>query len=159
LALKNIKIISMTINEAQDFLKTLIINTESRSELRAYKKFLSILISLKKKELTDQQFQLIDQELDSLKIDADIENRKKHINKALAKLEKFLKKEFSFITEGYYMAIGMVLGMSVGIALGTSFGWSGQGIGIGMAVGLAVGAGIQAKAKKDGKVLETKLEE
>jgi len=145
----------MKINEASNFFKKLIIGTEEKSEIRVYHKFIAILTDLENKGLTDEQFQSIEKELDNLDLNVNAANRKKHFKKKLNQFIKFLKANFSLITEGYYTAIGMSLGTSFGVAFGAAFSNISYGIILGMLFGLMVGAAMDSKAKKEGKVIKT----
>lgn len=150
----------MNINQTQEYINSLLNKSDKKREMRLYKRFLGILMSIEKKDLTEVQFQLIDKELGELKLDAEVENQRKYLAKQLAKFEKFLTEEFSFRAEGFYVAMGMVFGMSIGVALGTSLlgdNGTSYGISLGMILGLAVGAGLDERAKKQGKTYETKI--
>ena len=95
------------------------------------------------------------------------ENRKSHL-KAVRIIIKHLEKRHKLICEGEYTAIGISIGAGFGVAMGTmgmvfgvAIGAAMQnvaigipiGIGVGSSVGLAIGSCMEAKAKKDGKVI------
>ncbi|WP_299437739.1 hypothetical protein [uncultured Aquimarina sp.] len=162
----------MNINEASKFFKNLVTETDVKSEVKVYKKFIAILSQLEDKNLSEEQLLAIEDKLDVFDFDVNRENRKKYYSKKLAEFSNYLKKEFSLISEGYYMTIGMSIGMSLGMSLGMTFGvvfgsMSGNdsgtsngliygmmlGMTIGMSIGLAIGVSMDAKAKKEGKVL------
>lgn len=147
----------MRINEASNFFKRLITGTDEKSEIRVYHKFISILSDLEDKALTDEQLQSIEKKLDTLDLNVNSENRKKHFKQKLNLFVKFLKENFSLISEGYYTAIGMSLGMCFGVAFGAAFNNVAYGLIFGMLIGLVVGAAKDSKAKKEGKVLKTNL--
>lgn len=147
----------MTIIAANDFFKNLITNTQEKSEIKVYQKFIAILTDLESKVLTKDQLQSIEKELDTLNLNIHSKNKKKYFNQKLTIFIKFLKKSFSLITEGYYTAIGISLGMGFGVAFGATFSNVSYGLIIGMMIGLIVGASMDSKAKKEGKVLKTKL--
>jgi hypothetical protein len=147
----------MTLNAASDFFKNLITETQEKSEIKVYHKFIAILTDLESKALTNEQLQSIEKELDTLNLNVNSENKKKYFKQKLAIFIKFLKETFSLITEGYYTAIGMSFGMSFGVAFGAAFSNVSYGLIIGMLIGLIVGASMDSKAKKEGKVLKTKL--
>ena len=146
----------MNINEAFDFFKNLITDTDEKSEIRICQKFIAILSDLKNRDLTEKQFQSITEELDTLQLKANSENRKKHLKQKLSLFIKFLKDEFSLISEGYYTALGISLGLAFGTAFGSIFGM-GIGISFGMIIGLIIGANMDSEAKKQNRVLKTKL--
>jgi len=147
----------MTLNTASDFFKNLITETADKSEIRVYEKFMAILNDLKNKDLKVEQLRSIEEELDSLHLNEISENRKKHFKQKLTLFIKYLKETFSLISKGYYTAIGISLGMSFGVAFGAAFNSVSYGLIIGMLIGLLVGATMDTKAKKEGKVLNTKL--
>ena len=147
----------MTINATNDFFKNLITETQEKSEIRVYHKFIAILTDLENKALTDEQLLSIEKELDTLNLNVSSENRKKHFKEKLNLFIKYLKEKFSLISEGYYTAIGISLGMSFGVAFGAAFNNVSYGLIFGMLIGLIVGAAMDSKAKKEGKVLKTNL--
>lgn len=158
----------MTINETTYFFESLLTETNKKSEIRLYKKFIAILSDLTNKNLSDIQILSIEKELETLKINANPENRKKYFNKKYSELLKFLKDEFSFVLEGYYTGIGMIFGLvfgnSIGLIIGIVFG-SNNGIalglsmgpGIGIVLGMLFGATKNAEEKKQNRMLKTKL--
>ncbi len=151
----------MNINEATDFFKSILTDTDKKSEIKVYESFIAILSDLKDRELTEEQLQSIEVELKSLKLNAYPENKKKYFNKKLNAFKNYLKKELSLISEGYYTAIGLSLGMSFGVAIGAGLGESlgvSLGISLGMIIGLIIGVSKDTEAKKQNRVLKTKLE-
>ncbi len=158
----------MTINETIDFFKRLVIETDKKSEIRVYKKFIAVLSDLVNNNLSEIQIQSIEKKLEDLQLNVNQENRKKYFNKKYNELLKFLKDEFSLISEGYYTGIGMIFGMIFGNSLGLTIGiiiGEGNGIaiglsmgtGIGMTLGMLFGVTKDAEAKKQGRVLKTKV--
>ncbi|WP_378177003.1 hypothetical protein [Aquimarina sp. SS2-1] len=157
----------MDIHEASKFFKNLITETEDRSEIKMYKKFIIILSQLNNKNLSELQIHVIEDKLDTISTEIPRESRKKYYRKKLNEFLSFLKKEFSLISESYYMTIcmslGMCFGMSIGMTFGVAFGGSQGlvygmtfGLMIGMSIGLAIGAAMDINAKKEGKVLSVK---
>ncbi|MFC2038834.1 hypothetical protein ACFLUG_03585 [Chloroflexota bacterium] len=86
-------------------------------------------------------------------IQLDDTNRRKAHLKMLNSIIKHLQKEHKLITEGYYMGVWMALGSGIGVALGAVMDQAGGGIPIGIGIGVSIGAGLDAKAKKEGRVL------
>ncbi|MBC3758344.1 hypothetical protein H7U19_08015 [Hyunsoonleella sp. SJ7] len=154
----------MNIDDTLELLSTLLSKTDKKSEKRIYNGFIRILSSLKKKDLTENQLQLIQEKLSSLKLKEAKGNRKKYYEKKFSEFRAFLKNEFSFTTEKYYTEKGMVygiifgpvIGLSIGVvfdtALGTSMGLT-IGTGIGMVLGMIYGASKDAEAKKLGRII------
>jgi len=149
----------MNINEVSDLFNSLITATDKKSEIRVYKGFIGILNDLENKNLTEKQIQLIEEELDALKLKANPENRKKYFSQKLTEFKKYLKDKFSFISEGYYTGIGLSLGISFGVTFGVVYGKVPYGMILGMLLGLTIGAVMDSKAKKEGRVLNTKLKQ
>jgi len=151
----------MSINEALGFFENLLTETDNKREIKVHKSFIAILTDLINRNLTEEQLFSIGNELDSLKLNANPENKKRYFSKKLTAFKKYLKDELSLISEGYYTAIGMSLGMSFGVAIGASFGEStgiALGISFGMIIGLVIGKTKDVEAEKQGRVLKTKFE-
>ena len=154
----------MNINDASELLNTLLSQTDKKSEKKVYNCFIRTLSSLKKKDLTENQSQLIQEKLSSLNLKTTPENRKKYYKQKLSEFKAFLKSEFSFTTEKHYTTLGMIYGMifgsgiglSIGTAinpaLGTSIGLT-FGAGAGMVLGMVYGARKDAEAKSQGRVI------
>ena len=150
----------MNTNEAIAFFKSLLIKTNKKSEKRAYESFIAILSDLKDKNLTNEELYSIETELDKLKLIMDTETEKKYLSKKLANFKKYLKDEFSLVSQGYYTAIGMSLGMCFGVAIGSSIGGSSGtalGVAFGMLIGLMIGKTKDDEVKKQNRTLRTKL--
>lgn len=86
-----------------------------------------------------------------------LSRRPKDARRAYSKKMKLvishLQKNHKLITEGHYRNLGMAIGSGVGVALGVAFDTVGGGTGIGAGIGMAVGASLDAKAKKEGRVI------
>ena len=154
----------MDIKEAIDLLKSLQTEADKKSEIRIYENFTGILSDLKNKNLTETQLRSIEEELDTLALKANPENRKKYFNQKLAELKTYLKSNFSLITEGYYTTLGVSLGIAfgsmVGVMVGTVFKVSlgvSYGIPLGMIIGLLAGRYMDAEAQKQNRVLSINL--
>ncbi len=150
----------MTINDTIKFFESLLIQTDKKSEIKIYENFIATLSDLSDRELTEEQFQSIEVELDNLKLKSNPKNKKRYFSKKLNEFKKYLQKELSLISEGYYTAICMSMGMCFGVAFGASFGEStgiALGVSFGMLIGLTIGRVMDAEAKKQGRVLKTKL--
>jgi len=154
----------MDINKASELLNILLAQTDKKRERKVYNCFIRTLTSLEKRDLTENQLQLIEEKLASLNLKATPKNKKKYYKKRLSEFRTFLKKEFSFTTEKYYTELGMIYGMifgtSIGLSIGTAinpaFGTSigmSVGTGIGMAIGMMYGARKDAEAKRLGRVI------
>jgi len=154
----------MNIKDSSELLQNLLSQTDKNSERKIYNCFIRTLSSLEKRDLTENQSQLIQEKLSSLNLEATTKNKKKIYKQKLSEFKAFLKNEFSFTPEKYYTETGMVYGMifgtgiglSIGTAinpiLGTSIGLS-IGTGLGMALGMMYGARKDAEAKRQGRVI------
>lgn len=104
--------------------------------------------------------QSIEVALEALNLKSNPKNKKRYFSKKLNEFKKYLQKELSLISEGYYTANCMSMGMSFGVAIGASFGEStgiAIGISFGMIIGLVIGRNKDAEAEKQGRVLKTKF--
>lgn len=91
-------------------------------------------------------------------IDGIKENADKQTDKLyqvfLNKMISHLQAKHKLVNDGYYMSIYMPLGLVFGPALSIIFeNMNGIGIGIGLCIGVAIGASLDAKAKKEGRVI------
>jgi len=80
-------------------------------------------------------------------------DRKKSYFKTIDNITKHLQKQHKLVNEGYYIGIGMAIGSGIGVALGAALEKVGGGIPIGVGTGLAIGTALDAKAKKDDRIL------
>lgn len=147
----------MKLNKASAFFKNLIIESDNKSEIKIYERFISILTELDSRDLSEEQLKSIEEKLDSLNFNENSDNRKKHFKQQLNLFVGYLKKKLSLISKGYYTAIGMSLGMSFGVAFGAAFENVSYGLIFGMVIGMIIGTAKDSKAKKEGKVLSTNL--
>ncbi len=79
--------------------------------------------------------------------------KRQSYSKRLNNIVKHLQKQHKLVTEGQYLGIGLALGTAIGVAIGAGSDNVGVGIPIGIGIGIAIGAGLDAKAKKEGKVI------
>jgi len=80
------------------------------------------------------------------------EERKSYF-KTINDIIKHLQKQHKLVTKGQYMGIGVAIGAGIGVALGAALGNPGIGPAIGTAIGVAIGLAMDAKAKKEGRVI------
>jgi hypothetical protein len=147
----------MKLDEASAFFKNLIIESDTKTEIKIYKNFISIFTDLNNRDLSEEQLKSIEEKLDSLNFNENSDNRKKHFKQKLNLFVGYLKEKLSLISKGYYTAIGMSLGMSFGVAFGAAFKNVSYGLIFGMLIGMLIGIAKDSKAKKEGKVLSTNL--
>lgn len=150
----------MKLQEASNYFESLTKRTTNKSELKIYEKFIHALSELNNRELSEDEIQSIESELDRLNLESNPDNGKKYFKKALHKFEKYLKDIFSLTTKGYYTNLYGGLGLSFGLLFGVVF-LSGleRSLGIslsliiGMVIGLIIGRFMDAKATSEGRVL------
>ncbi len=92
-----------------------------------------------------------------------LSRRSKDARRAYARkiklIVRHLKSRHKLVTEGHYRNLGMAIGTGVGAAFGGALSAAGvgtglgAGAGIGAGLGMTLGAGLDAKAKKDGRVI------
>jgi hypothetical protein len=147
----------MKIKETLDFFLNLKNDSVEKSEIKVYDKYIGILSDLKYRDLTETQISLIESELKTLNLKTETENNKKYFTKKLTEFEIFLKDKLSLISDGHYMSYGMVFGMLAGVLLQFYVGiYSLLG---GMIIGMIIGGIMDSEARKQGRVLKTKLTE
>lgn len=64
-----------------------------------------------------------------------------------------LQRQHKLVTEGYYVGLWMAIGTAIGVAMGAGMDNVGSGIPIGVGIGVAIGIALDAKAKKEGRIL------
>jgi hypothetical protein len=103
-------------------------------------------------QLSQPEITSLIQDLGNLLQMPDKERRKSHL-KTINNIVKHLQKQHKLVTEGQHIGIGLAIGVGIGTALGTALDNTGIGTAIGTTVGLAIGRAMDAKAKKEGKVI------
>ena len=154
----------MKIKETLNFFLNLKNDSVEKSEIKIYDKYIGILSDLKNRDLTQNQIQSIESELETLNLNAETDNRKKYLKQKLSEFQKFLKDKLALVSEGYFTGIGA----GTGIVLGSIFSMLFQsflgayslliGINGGIILGAILGGIRDAEAKKQGRVLITKVD-
>jgi hypothetical protein len=149
----------MVINETLEFFQNLKTNSNEKSEIKLYDKYILILSDLKNRDLTETQILNIETELEKLNLNAESENKMKYLKKKLSELQKFLKDKLALISKDHYVGIGV----GTGIFLGSIFSMLFQtflgvyslliGINGGMILGAIIGSFFDKEAEKQGRVL------
>ncbi|MCJ7472916.1 MAG: hypothetical protein MUP02_08930 [Actinobacteria bacterium] len=80
------------------------------------------------------------------------EEQKNYFN-AIDNMVKHLKEKHNLIYEGHNLALWLPLGVGIGLPLGIPMGNIALGIPIGLAIGVAIGVSLDAKAKREGRVI------
>ena len=78
--------------------------------------------------------------------------RKRYLKK-INKTVKHLQSEHKLITQGQNLGLWVAIGSGIGVALGAGMDNVGGGIPIGLAIGTAVGIALDAKAKREDRVI------
>jgi hypothetical protein len=155
----------MKINDLKDFFEKQKEKTNIKSEKKVYLVFASIISDLKGKDLSDQQWESIEDEIEALQLTQIAGVRNKNLKKKRNQLIKFLKSNFSFIPEKYYTSLGMSLGYALGAAVGMAFGiiFGGPtrmvygmifGAMIGLIAGIIMGKMKDNQAEKENRVIK-----
>ena len=148
----------MKLNIAADFFKSLKAEANKKSEIKIYERFIGLISDLENRDIADEELQGIEKKLDLLELKSNPENRTKYFRKRLGEFKKYLRDKLSLISEGYYTAIGISLGVAFGAAFGSIFEIDngGNGVAFGIIIGLIIGVNMDAKAKKQNRVLDAK---
>jgi hypothetical protein len=132
----------------------------SPREYKAYKLDMLIRIS---KRLNDfipdcvdcqnmkREMEIIVGSLDNL-VHSSKEEQKNYFN-AIDNMVRHLKEKHNLISENQNLALWLPLGIGIGLPLGIPMGNIALGIPIGLAIGAAIGVSLDAKAKKEDKVI------
>ncbi|MFC1978201.1 hypothetical protein ACFLWS_08105 [Chloroflexota bacterium] len=136
-------------------------DTLSEKDYKKYKLRLLLCVAERMAEFSPEcgQCQLFQQDISTLTQNVgnlvqvgDRDKRKAHL-KTINRMIGHLRKQHKLVTEGYYMGIVMVFGSAIGVALGAVTDTIGGGIPIGIGAGTGIGAALDAKAKKEGRVI------
>ncbi|WP_282124202.1 hypothetical protein [Algibacter mikhailovii] len=150
----------MTLKNAINLFERFVNETSKTSEIKIYREFIEIIKSLEMKDLSKNDIQSIENELENLNLKSNFANRKKHFSKAISNFKTYLKDTFSLTTKGYYTTfyggLGLVFGLLFGVAILSSLERSlGISLGLigGMVIGSIMGRSKDAQARAAGKML------
>jgi hypothetical protein len=73
--------------------------------------------------------------------------------KNLRELTTHMTKKHHLRAAGTFIALGLSMGPGIGISLGVAMGNIGAGLAIGTGFGLVLGSGLEARAKREGKII------
>jgi hypothetical protein len=129
--------------------------------IASYSQFDKLLMELRKKELTQEIVNSINDGIDQINSVSESEKElRKQIKKTQSDILKLIEKEHKLVTKNHYRNTWFVVGMALGVAFGTSLenkGFIGIGIAIGMAIGMAVGSGMDKKAFEEGRQIDLEI--
>ena len=150
----------MTLQEAINYFQNLVERSTKKRDIKRYQNFVDMLIKLKNRELSKDQLESIEVQLENFNLKTDQPKDKKQYNKLIKEFKKFLKDEMSLTTVGYYtntaVSYGILFGVVAGVIFGERFEKSmgiSLGISIGMMIGALIGKKMDAKAMAEGKVI------
>ncbi len=103
-------------------------------------------------QMFKQDLTTLVQDVGSLSQMSNKESRKQYF-KSINNIIAHFQKQHKLVTDGYYIGLGMIFGVSIGIAIGTAMDSIGSGIPIGIGVGVGIGSALEAKAKKEDRIL------
>lgn len=133
---------------------------------RIYSQFGELLNELKKKELSQDVYKLINESVDILNLSTfNGAKLTKLLKQKQTAILKQVEKEHKIVPKNYYRTLWMVLGMSafglpIGVAFGLSIGNIGLlaiGLPIGMGIGIVVGMSMDKKAMNEGRQLNIEI--
>ena len=143
------------------------LNIDQHKKLYAsYTQFDKLLIELKKKHLSDETANSINDGIDNVNSVLESEKElRKQIRTAQSRIIKLIEKNHKLVTKNHYrnmwLAVGMaVFGIPLGVALVASLGnmaFLGIGLPIGMVIGIAVGSGMDKKAFEEGRQIDLEI--
>ncbi len=79
--------------------------------------------------------------------------RRKRYTKRLKQTVRHLQSQHKLVPKGYYTGIWTPIGTGIGVAIGAAMGTVGAGIPIGVGIGVAIGMMLDARAKKEDRVI------
>jgi len=136
-------------------------NTLSQKDYRKYKLDLFLCVAQRVAEFSpvctechtfQQDITSLTRDMSNLVQIGDKEGRKAYF-KSLNKVIGHLQRQHKLVNEGYYMGLCMALGSGLGVAIGAATDNIGAGLPIGVGCGIAIGVALDAKAKKEGRIL------
>ncbi|MFC1912374.1 hypothetical protein ACFLXG_04390 [Chloroflexota bacterium] len=82
-----------------------------------------------------------------------IDKERKRYKDMLNTITRHLQKQHKLVTKGHYMGICMAIGSVVGVVLSAGLDKTVFGMPVSIAVGVAIGSVLDARAKKEGRVI------
>ena len=133
----------------------------SKKEAKKYK--LDLLLRVAKRvadfspecggcQLSQQEITTLTQDLGNLLQMPDKGGRRRYLKK-INRIVKHLQSEHKLVTRGQNVGLWIAIGSGIGVALGAGMDNVGGGIPIGIAIGTAIGIALDAKAKKEDRVI------
>ena len=133
---------------------------------RIYSQLGELLSELKRKELSQNIIESINQDVEALNASS-LTGKEllKFVNQKQTEIIKQVEKEYKIVPKNYYRNLWLAVGMSafgvpIGVAFGLSIGNMGLlaiGLPIGMVIGIAVGSRMDKKASNEGRQLNLEI--
>ncbi len=79
--------------------------------------------------------------------------RRKKYTKRLKQTVRHLQSQHKLVSKGHYVGLWLSIGTGIGVAIGAAMDNVGAGIPIGIGIGVAIGTMLDAKAKKEDRVI------
>ena len=136
-------------------------NTLSQKDYKKYKLDMLLCVAQRVNEFSPmctechmfkQDIMSLTRDISNLVQTADKERRKAYF-RAINKVMGHLQRQHKLVTEGYYMGLCMALSSGLGLAIGAAMDSIGAGVPLGVGAGMVIGVALDAKAKKEGRVL------
>ncbi len=103
-------------------------------------------------QLFQQEITLYVNDLGNMVHLADNTRRKQYV-KRLKQTVRHLQSQHKLVPKGHYVGIWTSIGTGIGVAIGAGMDSVGAGIPIGIGIGVAVGMMLDAKAKREDRVI------
>jgi len=79
--------------------------------------------------------------------------RRKQYRRRLKQIVRHLQGQHKLVPKGHYVGIWISIGTAIGVAIGAGMGNVGAGMPIGIGIGVAIGMMLDAKAKREDRVI------
>ncbi|HEY51807.1 MAG TPA: glycine zipper family protein [Dehalococcoidia bacterium] len=79
--------------------------------------------------------------------------RRKQYRRRLKQTVRHLQSQHKLVPKGHHVGLWISIGTGIGVAIGAAMGKTGVGIPIGIAIGVAIGMMLDARAKKEDRVI------
>jgi hypothetical protein len=133
----------------------------SKKEVKKYK--LDFLLRVAKRvaefcpecghcQLFQQEITTLVQDLSNL-IQLPDKQKRRNYHKKINHIVKHLQSEHKLVVQGQNVGLWISIGTAIGVAIGAGMDSIGGGIPIGIGIGTAIGIALDAKAKKEGRVI------
>ena len=103
-------------------------------------------------QIFQQEITTFVQELSYLIQSPQKEGRKRYF-RTINRIIKHFQHEHKLVKSGQYVGLWMAIGSGIGVAIGTGMGNLGAGMPIGITIGTGIGMMLDARAKKEGRVI------